>query len=71
MSDFNLDELLIESQPIFPVTVSPSAEDIMNLSKRLDQLTIEVNTQNLTIEIERMKRRRLKRSFRLLKSEVL
>jgi len=42
----------------------------MNLSKQIDQLTVEVNTQNLTIEIERMKRRKLRRSFRLLKSEV-
>jgi len=71
MSDFNLDELLIDPQPFFPVTLSLSAVDVMNLSKRIDQLTIEVNTQNLTIEIEQMKRRRLRRSFKLLKSEVL
>ena len=71
MSDFNLDELLIDPQPFFPITLSPSAEDVMNLSKRIDQLTIEVNIQNLTIEIERMKRRRLRSLFKLLKSEVL
>ena len=71
MNEFNLDELLSESHPISPVPISLLIDDIMNLSKLLDYLTIDLNTQNLTIEIERMKRRRLRRSFRQLKSEVL
>jgi len=71
MNEFDLDELLNESHPISPVPISPSNDDIMNLSKRLDHLTIDMNTQNLTIELEKMKQRRLRRSFKQLKSEIL
>ena len=69
--DINLDELLNEPQPLFTVALSSLNEDIMNLSRRIDQLTIKVNTQNLTIELERIKRSRLRRSVNQLKSEVL
>jgi len=71
MNEFELDELLSEFHPIFPVPISPSNDDIMNLSKRLDHLTIDINTQNLTIELEKMKRRKLRQSVRQLKSEIL
>ena len=71
MNEFDLDELLNESHPISPVPISPSNDDIMNLSKRLDHLTIDMNTQNLTIELEKMKRCRLRRSYKQLKSEIL
>ena len=70
MNEFDLDELLSESHPISPVPISPSNDDIMNFSKRLDYLTVNMNTQNLTIELEKMKRRRLRRSFKQLKSEI-
>jgi len=68
--DIDLDNLLNDPQPLFPTALSPSTEDIMLLSKRIDHLTIEVNTQNLTIELERMMRRRIRSSIRLLKSDI-
>ena len=68
----NLDmDNLTECLPFFPEALFPSTDDIMFLSKRFDQLTIDVNTQNLRIEVEKLKRRRLGRLMRQLKGEVL
>ena len=51
---FRLDELL----PI------PECPDIIALSRQLDSLAIETNTQSLQLKIERMKRRQLRSSLR-------
>ena len=62
----NLDmgNLITESLTFFPEALFPSTDDVMFLSKRIDQLTIYVNTQNLRIEVEKLKRRRLGRSIK-------
>ena len=71
MNEFELDELLSESHPISPIPISSSNDDIMNLSKRLDHLAIDINIENLTLELEKMKRRKIRQSVKQLKSEIL
>ena len=57
---FKLDEFL-------PV---PDHPDLIALSRQLDNLTIEGNTQSLQLKIERMKRRQLRSSLRSLEQTV-
>ena len=56
MSDFNLNDILNDSIPLFPEPLSLPSEDLIQLSQRLDQLTIDVNTQNIRAELETLKR---------------
>jgi len=52
MTSFNFDDLLNEPFPIFPEPLPTPVEDIVQLSQRLDQLSIEVNTMNIKLELE-------------------
>jgi len=71
INNVDLDNLINDSLPLFPEALLPSTEDIMLLSRKIDRLTIDVNTHNLRIELEKMKRCKLGSSLRQLKSEVL
>jgi len=42
-----------------PLELFPSSEDINSLTKQIESLNIEVNTQGLKSEVERLKRQRL------------
>ena len=42
----------------------------MFISQRLEQLTIDVNTQNIKLEVETLKRRRLRRSLNQVKNDI-
>ena len=44
--------------------------DVVELSRKLDNLTIESNTQGLRFEIERAKRQRLQASVRQVKRDL-
>ena len=70
MSDFNLKDLLNDSVSLFPEPLSLPSEDLIQLSQRLKQLTIDVNTQNIKVELETLKRQRLRLSIRQIKAEV-
>jgi len=70
MNEFNLNDLLNDSVPLFPEPLSFPTEDLIQLSQRLEQLTVKVKTQNIIIELETLKRQRLRRSFKQIKSEV-
>ena len=70
MSEFNLNEFINDSVPFFPERLLLSTEDVMCLSNKIDQLTIDVNTQNLKIELKTLKRQKLCRSIKQLKSEI-
>ena len=71
MNEFDLNNLINDFTQFFPEILLPSTEDVMCLSKKIDQLTIDVNTQNLKIELETLKRRKLRSSIKQVKSEVL
>jgi len=70
MSDFNWNDLLNDSVPLFPEPLSLPSEDLIQLSQRLDQLTIDVNTQNIRAELETFKRQQLRRTVKQIKAEV-
>ena len=57
---FRLDDLL----PI------PDNPDLITISRQLESLTIEGNTQSLQLKIERMKRRQLRSSLRSVEQAV-
>jgi len=71
MSLFNFDDLLNDSFPNFPEPLSTPAEDVVHLSQRLDQLSIEMNTTNIKLELETLKRRRLHKSLKQANNEIL
>ena len=71
MTSFNFDDLLNESFPIFPEPLPTPVEDIVQLSQRLDQLSIEVNTMTIKLELEKIKRRRLRKSLKQSNDEIL
>ena len=52
--------LLSESLQFSPLDLLPSPDDISSLTKQIEYLNIEVNTQGLKTEVERLKRRRLR-----------
>ena len=58
-----IDELI----PINDPEIVSLRNDIAALTTRIEQLTIDNNTQSLRIEVERVKRRKLHSSFRQLK----
>jgi len=68
IDNIDTDNLITESLPFLPEALIPSIDDITFLSKRVDQLTIYVNTQSLKIELEKHNRRKLWSS---IKTEVL
>ena len=45
----------------------PSTDEVITLSKRIEQLNIDVNTQNLKIEVEKLKRQKLGSTLRQMK----
>ena len=61
-----LDETLFTGAPSAVVTPS----DILNLSSKMDNLIIAVNTQALQIEVERVKRRKLQSTVRVIKQNL-
>jgi len=71
MASFNFDDLLNDPFPIFPEPLPTPIEDIVHLSQRLDQLSIETNTVNIKLELEKIKRRRLRKSLRQANDEIL
>ena len=61
-----LDETMFTG--VTSAVVTPS--DILNLSSKMDNLIIAVNTQALQIEVERVKRRKLQSSVRFIKQNL-
>ena len=57
---FGLDNLIMPS----------SQPDIVGIERKLDNMTIDTNTQGLRIEIERVKRQRLQASLRQVKRDL-
>jgi len=57
--DLLFDDLLRVNESMMPL-VHP---DVVELGRKLDSLTIEVNTQGLRLEIEKVKRQRCKKYF--------
>ena len=43
IDDLEMNNLITESLPFFPEVLIPSTDDVLFLSKRVDQLTIDVN----------------------------
>ena len=67
----DFDGLMSESLPLIPVDLFPSTDDMILLNNKIDQLTVDVNTQSLRIELEKLKRQKLGDTVRRLKSDLL
>jgi len=71
MNEFDVDDMLSEPIPLFPEPPSLPTVDVVQISQRLEQLTIEINTFNIKLELETLKRQRLRRSLKQAKTEIL
>ena len=60
-----------ESFRIDDLLAMPEHPDVNAISRQLESLTIENNTQSLQIKIERMKRRQLRSSLRSMEQVLL
>jgi len=71
--DLIFPDLLLEEPMLtnlFPIEASqlvPPPQDLKMITDRLEDLEIASNTQSLRIEVERMKRQKLRASLRQLK----
>ena len=65
---FDINDLL--NDHLFPEPVLFPQNDLVSISQRLEQLTIDVNTQNIKLEVETLKRRRLRRSLNQVKNDI-
>jgi len=71
MTLFNFDDILNEPFPLFPEPIPTPVEDIVQLCQRLEMLTVKVNTMNIKLELETIKRQRLRKSLRQSNAEIL
>ena len=65
---FDINDLL--NDPMLPEPVLFPQNDLVFINQRLEQLTIDVNTQNIKLELETLKRRRLRRSLNQVKNDI-
>jgi len=63
----DINNLMNEPLPFLSADLFPSTDEVINLSKRIEQLNIDVNTQNLKIEVEKLKRQKLGSTLRQMK----
>ena len=66
--DFELNDLL--NDPMLPEPVLFPQNDLVFINQRIEQLSIDVNTQNIKLELETLKRRWLRRSMNQIKNEI-
>ena len=66
--DFDLLYVDITSLSIFPELENP---EITNLNNRLDQLTIDLNTQALQLQIEKVKRQKFHNKLKRVKKDLI
>jgi len=69
LNSFDMNELL--NDPLFPEPVPFPNTDLIFINQRLEQLSVEVNTQNIRLELETLKRQRLRRSLKQTKTEII
>lgn len=62
--------LLPELAPFDTVDLFPNNDEVMGLSKMVEQLNIEVNTQNLKVELEKLKHQRLGTTLKRIRRET-
>jgi len=55
---------------MLPEPVLFPQNDLVFINQCLEQLSIDVNTQNIKLELETLKRRRLRRSMNQIKNEI-
>ena len=53
------------------INLFPTYHDIIKLSNQIDNLTIDLNTQNIWVEIERAKRQKMKILMRQIRNETI
>jgi len=63
--------ILTELLPIDSVDLFPEHDHIITLSNRVEQLSIEVNTQSLKVEIEKIKRQKFQTTLKHVKRETI
>ena len=63
--------ILTELLPLDLVDLFPAHNDVIAISNRFEQLSIEVNTQSLWVEIEKIKRQKLRITLKHVKRETI
>jgi len=51
-------EFLNEPLPFLPADLFPSTDDMLTLNKQIELLNLDMNTQSLKVEVEKLKRRK-------------
>jgi len=64
--------VLMEEPPLLEFgDLFPTHQDLTQITERIGHIDISLNTQDLRIELERMKRRKLRTSINNIKREIL
>ena len=53
-----------------PMDLFPSSNDMLSLSKQVDQLNLDLNTQYFKIELEKLKRQKLRATLKHVDSTL-
>ena len=59
------------NEPFFPEPLSLPNDDLVLISQRPEQLTVDVNTHSIRLELESLKRQRLRRSLKQAKAKII
>ena len=71
LSLFEDPELVYPNAPFLePPVIAPSAIDFHELSSKMDQISVDVNTQHLRSKLEKCKRQRLSSTIRNIEREI-
>ena len=62
---------IFDSSQFNPLDIFPSTDDVLSLTKQVEHLSLEVNTQGLKAELERLKRRRLGTTLKRVRQETI
>ena len=75
MFSFSIEDpcpVLMEEPPLLEYgNLFPTHQDLTQITERIGHIDISLNTQDLRIELERMKRRKLRTSINNIRKEIL
>ena len=67
----DITDLLKEPFPFNPMDSFPASDDIITLSKHVENLSLDVNTQSLKLKLEKMRRQKLGVTLKWVKHDSI
>ena len=66
-------EIPVLNDPLIfnPIDLFPSSDDVLSISRLVEQLSIDLNTQHLKIEVKKLKREKLRATIKHVKQESI